>query len=86
MEEQEYKEIVDFVKDGKYPQLHEKCKDKKRNFRRKCKSFILKNNELYYAKIKSAAHLKVILKGNTEGIINSVHTADIGGHLGVSKT
>ena len=61
-----------------------KKKNKKRNFRRKCKNFIFVDGLLYYK--NTTKRLQVIKKGRTDEIIKSVHGTDRGGHLGVSKT
>ena len=63
-------------------------KDKKRNFRRRCKPFIF-DDGLYYKKTEktdSSKRLKVVNKGTTDDIIKSIHATDHGGHLGFRKT
>ena len=48
MDEKNYEEIIYFVKHGNYP-VTVKDKNKKRNFRRRCKPFIF-DDGLYYNK------------------------------------
>ena len=94
MEISTYEEIYNYIERGSYPTSFENIdinllKDRKRNFRKKCQSFQVKDGLLYHIPTKSRPDSirevpKVIDK---ERIIRAMHWSKAGGcHFGVCAT
>ena len=86
MDVQEYEGITNFLQRGGYPHAIRRNTNLKRNFRRKCYDYFLKDDELFKArKTGTQKALRVLKKTEVEKVMESIHAVS-GGHLGVTRT
>ncbi len=84
MELEKYYEIHDFLLHQRYPPRCKSDKGRKKNFRSVCKKYTLLDNLLFYS--YSGKNLRVVKEDEVKQLINSLHTEEHGGHVGVSKS
>ena len=80
MDPEEYKNILRYLENGKYPEILQRDKNLKRNFRRKLDPFSESRNELFYNTKKGPC--RVVKEEEKDKILSGAHE----GHLGVQKT
>lgn len=73
-------EIIEYLKNKTYPQ-HVKTLFEKRNFRRLCTDYAIRNDGVLLKKGK-----RVLNDDELQRVLDSVHSQPHGGHLGVNKT
>ncbi|KAK4298242.1 hypothetical protein Pmani_029400 [Petrolisthes manimaculis] len=85
MEEQEFEEILTYLSKSKYPQ-YIRSKDRRSNWRKKCRPFTYCKDVLYYNHKKYGALM--VIKGVKEKrrIIESSHLQSDGRHHGINRT
>ena len=93
MDSKLYHDVYHYLEHGDYPMdlmMEEKkvLKEKKRNFRKKCELFVVKDGILYHYPSKGKSALKEVVKDEDVGrILKAFHGDKAGGcHFGVTTT
>ena len=85
MDVSEYKNIKRYLTKRIYPISISSSKDRKRNYRRKCKDFVVINGVLHHQD-NAKAPLRVLKSTEMEDYLKPLHIDEHGGHLGINKT
>lgn len=84
MEGKRVLEVKNYIQRGIYPKRIRKSETKKRNFRRDCKKFKVRDGVLFFS--SKGKDLRVVAEKEKIDILKSIHAQPHGGHLGINKT
>ena len=86
----DFNDIMNFLRDHRYPELIQKDKGKKANFRKACKHFTLENGQMLYKRkrlvISSREEQLCIIKDVHAGLGEDPHSKALASHRGRDST